>query len=285
MSPAPSLSSSLRPCAGRRAGGAAGPSERPAAGEGVPECSWGGRTSTRASPRGEQSPHRPSWLLEETTSSILSGPRWWGGTWDPLGTRPVGLGDVSREVPAGLRHWAEGTTPLSASAPGDRRDGVGDPDAAPRPTGQDGDAAGAPGAGPRRVDGPGPHASPERRPPPPSTVWCFTGDGPLSPPIAAVSSPPAASLSFVPRPPRRLGRTHGGCDSRTQRKEERGLLSRPSGSWPVDNDGVGEMDGQFRLLSSTITHHCLLINRRVMLSLNVQQDDNGREVCNEVNHP
>lgn len=194
---------------------------------------------------------------------------------------------MSREASTGLRHSAEGTASLSASAPRDRRDGGGTQSLLPAQPAKM-EALRAPlKVGPCGLTGQGRPRVPERRPPPPSTVLAFASDGPLSAQSPrGAASPPAVSFSFVPRPPRRLGRTHGVAIP--------GLRGRRSGAgascpalaavgWMTTME-LGKWMDKLDFSVPPLSHHCLQINRRVML-LNLKHDDNECEVCNEVNNP
>ena len=140
MSPAPSLSSVWEPREGRAgrgcgdAGGSRGPGGRR---QGGPRAPKAGSASPRLSPVGRR-PSLPSWLREETTSSILSGPR---GELGATPTRPgkPGLGPAAR--PPGRRPLpAPHLAPAGATGPG--------PDAAPASAGQDGGGCGSPSRAP-----------------------------------------------------------------------------------------------------------------------------------------
>nr|XP_030738615.1 collagen alpha-1(I) chain-like [Globicephala melas] len=118
MSPTPSLSSVWEPREGRAgrgygdAGGSRGPGGRR---QGGPRAPKAGSASPRLSPVGRR-PSLPSWLREETTSSILSGPR---GELGATPTRPgkPGLGPAAR--PPGRRPLpAPHLAPAGATGPG-----------------------------------------------------------------------------------------------------------------------------------------------------------------------
>lgn len=228
MSPTPSLPSVWEPREGRAgtAGGdgSGGPeARRPAGGRrGGPEGSEGQQRFPSLSPVGRRPP-LPSWLREETTSSILSGPRGDLGALPPRPGKP-GLGRAAR--PRGRR-----PPPAPAPRDGPARRGRGQTPL-PASASQDGGGCGRPESGARLSEGlgrpaPGPPlgAAAASRPPrstgrtevPGLPCGGWAGPGRASSDRGATS---AAGSSFVRRLHLRLGRTSpGGAGSEGPRQE------------------------------------------------------------------